>query len=105
MDKAPDIARGIWQYWRSWNVLEPENALVQASLGRKRCSKAMLRGRRPFESGSKLGAPQATTYARSRGSSGKLGQQNSEAISVTRKAVELDPFNAVFSEENGAALY
>jgi Tfp pilus assembly protein PilF len=44
------------------------------------------------------GPPQATTYADLAEAQVKLGQEN-EAIASLEKAVELDPFNAVFQKK------
>jgi Tfp pilus assembly protein PilF len=46
----------------------------------------------------KTGPPQATTYADLAEAQVKLGQEN-EAITSLEKAVELDPFNAVFQKK------
>src|ERR1700731_4804652 len=45
-----------------------------------------------------IGQPQATTYADLAEAQVKLGQEN-EAILSLEKAVELDPFNAVFQKK------
>ncbi len=78
---------------------QPENALVQASLGRRallddKASEAAVHLRRAV----KIGPPQATTYADLAEAQIKLGQEN-EAILSLEKAVELDPFNAVFQKK------
>jgi Tfp pilus assembly protein PilF len=46
----------------------------------------------------KIGPPQATTYADLAEAQMKLGQEN-EAIASLEKAIELDPFNAVFQKK------
>jgi Flp pilus assembly protein TadD len=99
MDKASEY-RG--RYLAVLGELErslPENALVQASLGRKallddRASEAAVHLRRALT----IGPPQATTYADLAEAQGKLGQE-SEAILSLEKAIELDPFNAVFQKK------
>jgi len=73
--------------------------LVQASLGRK----ALLEGNASdaavhLSLALKLGPPQATTYADLAEAQVKLGQNN-EALASLEKAVEVDPFNAVFQKK------
>src|SRR5258708_32637690 len=78
---------------------QPENALVQASLGRRallddKASEAADHLRHSLE----IGPPQATTYADLAEAQVKRGQEN-DAITSLEKAVELDPFNAVFQKK------
>jgi len=99
MDKAPEYRARYLAILAELERLEPENALVQASLGRK----ALLEGNASeaavhLSRSLKLGAPQATTYADLAEAQVKLGQ-NSEAIASLEKAVDLDPFNAVFQKK------
>ncbi len=99
MDKAPEYRARYLAVLGELEHSEPENALVQASLGRK----AWLEGNAPdaavhLSRALKLGAPQATTYADLAEAQVKLGQNN-EAIASLEKAVELDPFNAVFQKK------
>ena len=99
MDKAPEYRARYLAILAELERLEPENALVQASLGRK----ALLEGSASeaavhLSRSLKLGAPQATTYADLAEAQVKLGQ-NSEGIASLEKAVDLDPFNAVFQKK------
>src|SRR5258707_13033287 len=96
MDKAPEYRARYLAILAELERLEPENALVQASLGRK----ALLEGNASeatvhLSRALKLGAPQATTYADLAEAQEKFGQ-NSEAIATLEKAVDLDQSNAVF---------
>jgi hypothetical protein len=99
MDKAPEYRARYLTILAELEHSEPENALVQASLGRK----ALLEGKASeaaahLSRALKIGAPQATTYADLAEAQVKLGQDN-EAIASLEKAVELDPFNAVFQKK------
>src|SRR6266403_231204 len=99
MDKAPEYRARYLAILAELERLEPENALVQASLGRK----ALLEGNASevavhLSRSLKLGAPQATTYADLAEAQVQIGQ-NSEAIASLEKAVDLDPFNAVFQKK------
>ena len=99
MDKAPEYRARYLTILAELEHSEPENALVQASLGRK----ALLEGKASeaaahLSRALKIGAPQATTYADLSEAQVKLGQDN-EAIASLEKAVELDPFNAVFQKK------
>jgi Tetratricopeptide repeat len=99
MDKAPEYRGRYLALLAELERSQPENALVQASLGRK----ALLDGK-PSEAAVHLrraltiGPPQATTYADLAEAQVKLGQQN-EAKASLEKTVELDPFNAVFQKK------
>jgi tetratricopeptide (TPR) repeat protein len=99
MDKAPEYRARYLTILAELEHSEPENALVQASLGRK----ALLDGNASDAAvhlghALKLGAPQGTTYADLAEAQVKLGQNN-EAIASLEEAVELDPFNAVFQKK------
>ena len=99
MDKAPEYRARYLTILAELEHSEPENALVQASLGRK----ALLDGNASdaavhLSHALKLGAPQGTTYADLAEAQVKLGQNN-EAIASLERAVELDPFNAVFQKK------
>jgi len=99
MDKAPEYRARYLAILAELKHSEPDNALVQASLGRK----ALLEGNVSdaavhLSRALKIGAPQATTYADLAEAQVKLGQNN-EAIASLEKAVELDPFNAVFQKK------
>jgi hypothetical protein len=98
MDKAPEYRARYLALLAELEHSHPENALVQASLGRKallddQASEAAAHLQRAL----KIGPPQATTYADFAEAQVKLGQEN-EAILALEKAVELDPFNAVFQK-------
>jgi len=99
MDKAPEYRGRYLALLEQLGHSQPENALVQASLGRRallddKASEAAVHLRRAV----KIGPPQATTYADLAEAQIKLGQEN-EAILSLEKAVELDPFNAVFQKK------
>jgi hypothetical protein len=99
MDKAPEYRARYLAVLTELEHSQPENALVQASLGRKallddKASEAVAHLRHALE----IGPPQASTYADLAEAQVKLGAQN-EAIASLGKAVELDPFNAVFQKK------
>jgi hypothetical protein len=99
MDKAPEYRGRYLALLAELEHSQPENALVQASLGRKalldgKASEAAVHLRHAVT----IGPPQATTYADLAEAQGKLGQE-SEAVLSLEKAVELDPFNAVFQKK------
>jgi hypothetical protein len=99
MDQAPEYRGRYLALLAELEHSQPENALVQASLGRRallddKTSEAAVHLRHAL----KLGPPQATTYADLAEAQVKLGQEN-EAIVSLEKAVELDPFNAVFQKK------
>jgi hypothetical protein len=99
MDKAPEYRGRYLALLEKLEHSQPENALLQASLGRRallddKASEAAVHLRRAV----KIGPPQATTYADLAEAQVKLGQEN-EAILSLEKAVELDPFNAVFQKK------
>jgi predicted Zn-dependent protease len=99
MDKAPEYRARYLAILAGLEHSQPENALVQASLGRKallddKASEAAVHLRHALTTG----PPQATTYADLAEAQAKLGQEN-EAIASLEKAVELDPFNAVFQKK------
>jgi predicted Zn-dependent protease len=99
MDKGPEYRDRYLAVLAELEHTQPENALVQASLGRKalltdKASEAATHLQRALE----IGPPQASTYADLAEAQGKLGAQN-EAIASLGKAVELDPFNAVFQKK------
>jgi Tetratricopeptide repeat len=99
MDKAPEYRGRYLALLAELERSQPENALVQASLGRRalledKASEAAVHLQRAL----KIGPPQATTYADLAEAQVKLGQEN-EAITSLEKAVELDPFNAVFQKK------
>jgi tetratricopeptide (TPR) repeat protein len=99
MDKAPEYRGRYLALLAELKRSQPENALVQASLGRR----ALLEGKASeaaahLSRALKLDAPQATTYADLAEAQVKLGQ-NDEAIASLEKAIELDPFNAVFQKK------
>ena len=99
MDKAPEYRERYLALLAELDHSQPENALVQASLGRKalldgRASEADVHLRHALTTG----LPQATTYADLAEAQVNLGQEN-EAILSLKKAVELDPFNAVFQKK------
>ena len=98
MDKAPEYRGRYLTLLAELERSQPENALVQASLGRRallddEAKEAADHLRHSLE----IGPPQATTYADLAEAQVKLGRQN-EAITSLEKAVELDPFNAVFQK-------
>jgi hypothetical protein len=99
MDKAPEYRGPYLALLAELEHSQPENALVQASLGRR----ALLDGQ-ASEAGVhlrhalKIGPPQATTYADLAEAQMKLGQKN-EAIASLEKAIELDSYNAVFQKK------
>jgi hypothetical protein len=99
MDKAPEYRGRYLALLAKLEHSQPENALVQASLGRRallddKAAEAAVHLRHAL----KIGPPQATTYADLAEAQVKLGQEN-EAIMSLEKAVELDPFNAVFQKK------
>jgi Tetratricopeptide repeat len=99
MDKAPEYRERYLVLLAELEHSQPENALVQASLGRKalldgRASEAAVHLRHALTTG----LPQATTYADLAEAQVNLGQEN-EAILSLKRAVELDPFNAVFQKK------
>jgi hypothetical protein len=99
MDKAPEYRARYLALLAELERTQPENALVQASLGRRalldgKDSEAATHLRHALE----IGPPQATTYADLAEAQVKLGEQN-EAIASLVKAVGLDPFNAVFQKK------
>ncbi len=99
MDKAPEYRGRYLALLAELERLQPENGLVQASLGRRalledKASEAAVH----LQQALKIGPPQATTYADLAEVQVKLGQEN-EAITSLEKAVELDPFNAVFQKK------
>jgi len=99
MDKAPEYRERYLAVLAELEHSQPENALVQASLGRKallddKASEAVVHLRHALT----IGPPQATTYADLAEAQVKLGEE-SEAILSLEKAVELDPFNAVFQKK------
>jgi hypothetical protein len=99
MDKAPEYRGRYLALLAELEHSQPENALVQASLGRRallddKAAEAAVHLRHAL----KIGPPQATTYADLAEAQVKLGQEN-EAITSLEKAVELDPFNAVFQKK------
>jgi hypothetical protein len=99
MDKGPEYRDRYLTVLAELERTQPENALVQASLGRKalladKASEAATHLQHALE----IGPPQAGTYADLAEAQGKLGAQN-EAIASLGKAVELDPFNAVFQKK------
>src|SRR5712664_431309 len=99
MDKAPEYRGRYLALLAELEHSQPENALAQASLGRKalledKASEAAVH----LQHALKIGSPQATTYADLAEAQVKLGQEN-EAITSLEKAVELDPFNAVFQKK------
>ena len=99
MDKAPEYRGRYLALLADLERSQPENALVQASLGRKallddKASEAAVHLRRALT----IGPPQATTYADLAEAQVKLGEEK-EAIASLEKAVELDPFNAVFQKK------
>jgi len=99
MDKAPEYRGRYLALLQELEHSQPETALVQASLGRRallddKASEAAVHLRHAL----KIGPPQATTYADLAEAQVKLGQEN-EAITSLEKAVELDPFNAVFQKK------
>src|ERR1700730_16819820 len=99
MDKAPEYRGRYLALLQELEHSHPETALVQASLGRRallddKASEAAVHLRHAL----KIGPPQATTYADLAEAQVKLGQEN-EAITSLEKAVELDPFNAVFQKK------
>jgi hypothetical protein len=99
MDKAPEYRGRYLAILAELEHSQPENALVQASLGRKallddKASEAAVHLRHALTTG----PPQATTYADLAEAQAKLGQEN-EAIMSLEKAVALDPFNAVFQKK------
>jgi hypothetical protein len=99
MDKAPEYRGRYLALLAELERSQPENALVQASLGRKallddKASEAAVHLRCALT----IGPPQATTYADLAEAQVKLGEEN-EAIASLEKAVELDPFNAVFQKK------
>ena len=99
MDKAPEYRGRYLALLAELERSQPENALVQASLGRRalledKASEAAVH----LQQALKIGPPQATTYADLAEAQVKLGQEN-EAITSLEKAVELDPFNAVFQKK------
>jgi predicted Zn-dependent protease len=99
MDKAPEYRGRYLTLLAELERSQPENALVQASLGRRallddKATEAADHLRHSLE----IGPPQATTYADLAEAQVKLGRQN-EAITSLEKAVELDPFNAVFQKK------
>ena len=75
---------------------EPNNALVQAALGRRD-----LKNGKPQEAASHLrraltlGQPQAVVYADLSEALDKLGQKE-QALTMLRKAIQQDPFNPIF---------
>ncbi|HYT19929.1 MAG TPA: hypothetical protein VEW05_06810 [Candidatus Polarisedimenticolia bacterium] len=99
MDKAPEYRSRYLALLAELEHSQPENALVQASLGRKallddKASEAAVYLQRAL----KMGPPQATTYADLAEAQVKL-RQESEAILSLERAIELDPFNAVFQKK------
>jgi Tfp pilus assembly protein PilF len=99
MDKGPEYRDRYLAVLAELEHSQPENALVQASLGRKalledKASEAATHLRLALE----IGPPQASTYADLAEAQGKLGALN-EAIASLGKAVELDPFNAAFQKK------
>jgi Flp pilus assembly protein TadD len=99
MDQAPEYRGRYLAVLAELEHSQSENALVQASLGRKalledKPSEAAVHLRRAVE----IGPPQASTYADLAEAQVRLGAQN-EAIASLGKAVELDPFNAVFQKK------
>jgi hypothetical protein len=99
MDKAPEYRGRYLALLEELEHSQPENALVQASLGRKallddKASEAAVHLRLALA----IGPPQATTYADLAEAQMKLGQE-SEALLSLEKGVELDPFNAVFQKK------
>ncbi|PYU39265.1 MAG: hypothetical protein DMG54_27450 [Acidobacteria bacterium] len=99
VDKAPEYRGRYLALLTELEHSQPENALLQASLGRRallddKPSEAAVHLRHAL----KTGPPQATTYADLAEAQVKLGQEN-EAITSLEKAIELDPFNAVFQKK------
>ncbi len=99
MDKAPEYRGRYLALLAELEHSQPENALVQASLGRRallddKVAEAAVHLRHAL----KIGPPQSTTYADLAEAQVKLGLEN-EAITSLEKAVELDPFNAVFQKK------
>jgi hypothetical protein len=99
MDNAPEYRGRYLAVLAELEHSQAENALVQASLGRKalldgKPSEAIVHLRRALT----IGPPQATTYADLAEAQVKVGQEN-EAIMSLEQAVELDPFNAVFQKK------
>jgi hypothetical protein len=99
MDKASEYRGRYLTILAQLEHSQPDNALVQASLGRMalledKASEAAVH----LQHALKIGPPQATTYADLAEAQVKLGQEN-EAITSLEKAVELDPFNAVFQKK------
>jgi Flp pilus assembly protein TadD len=99
MDKAPEYRARYLAMLSELEHSQPENALVQASLGRrdlfdKKVSEAAAHLQHALE----IGPAQATTYADLAEAQVQLGQET-QAISSLEKAVELDPFNAVFQKK------
>jgi len=99
MDQAPEYRGRYLALLEELEHSQPENALVQASLGRR----ALLDGKASegavhLQHALRIGPPQATTYADLAEAQAKLGQEN-EAIVSLQRAVELDPFNAVFQKK------
>ena len=99
MDNAPEYRGRYLAVLAELEHSQAENALVQASLGRKalldgKPSEAIVHLRRALT----IGPPQATTYADLAEVQVKVGQEN-EAIMSLEQAVELDPFNAVFQKK------
>jgi Flp pilus assembly protein TadD len=99
MDKAPEYRVRYLALLSEMERSQPENALVQASVGRRdlldnKAGEAAAHLKHALE----IGPPQAITYADLAEAEIKLGDQ-AEAITSLEKAIELDPFNAVFQKK------
>ena len=99
MDKAPEYRARYLAVLSEMEKSQPQNALVQASLGRRdlvdgNALDAAAHLRRALE----IGPPQAVTYADLAEAQSKLGQ-TTDAIRSLERSIELDPFNAVFQKK------
>ncbi len=98
---APDHPEYAAAYLKTLDLLEkrqPDNALVQAALGRRGLRDGNLtQAVEHLQRALQLGPPQASTQADLSQALDRLGRP-SEALSALQSAIELDPYNPVFKK-------
>jgi len=77
---------------------QPDNALVQAALGRRELKKGDFHAAADhLQHALKLGTPQASTYADLSDAMAGLNQTE-ESVALLQKAIDLDPFNPIMQK-------
>jgi predicted Zn-dependent protease len=77
---------------------QPENAMVQAALGRRELKKGNFQAAADhLQHALKLGSPQATTYADLSEAMANLNQTE-DSLPLLEKAISMDPFNPIMQK-------